>query len=103
MFFTALENAFLNCLEPVTFLTELEDTFKWALSKRLSALMSAPKEPSFSDIIVKSTVLAVDLDASSKNNYLYCKNYLPWSQNCLLVWICLCLLNEHHLPKDDWL
>ena len=99
---TALENAFLNCFELVTFSTELEDTFKWTLSKLLSALMSAPKEPSFSDIILKSTVLAADLDASSKNHYLYCKDNLPWSQSYLLVWICLCLLNEHHLPKDHW-
>ena len=64
------KNAFLNCLEPVTFLTEVEDTCKWALSKLLSALLSAPKEPLFLDIILKSTVLTVDLDASSKNHYI---------------------------------
>ena len=77
IFSTALENAFLDSLEPVTFSTELEDTFKWTLSKLLSELLSAPKEPSFLDIMLKSTVLTVDLDTSSKNHYLYCKNYLP--------------------------
>ena len=82
--------------KPATLSTELEDTFKLALSKLSSALMSPPKEPSFSDIIIKSTVLVFDLNASLKNHYLYCKN-------CLLVWICLCFLNEHHPPKDHWL
>ena len=68
IFSTAIENAFLNCLEPASFSTELVDTFKWTLAKLLPALMSAPTEPSFSDIIFKSTVLVVDLDASSKNH-----------------------------------
>ena len=78
IFSTAPENAFLDSLDPVTFSTELEDTFKWALSKLLSELLSAPKEPSFLDIMLKSTLLTVDLNASSKNHYLYYKNYLPW-------------------------
>ena len=76
-----LEKAFLKCLEPGTFSTELEDTFKWSLSKLLSTLLYAPNERSFLDIMLKSTVLMVDLDASSKYYYLYCKNYLPWQQN----------------------
>ena len=59
------------------FSTELEDTFKWTLLKPIYALLSAPKEPLFSDM-VKSTVVTGVLDASSKNQYLYCKNYLPW-------------------------
>ena len=76
-FSTALENAFIDSLEPVTFSNELEDTFKWTLSKLLSEL-SAPKEPSFLDIMLKSTLLTGDLDVSSKNHYIYYKNYLPW-------------------------
>ena len=78
IFSTALKNAFLDSLEPVTFSTELEDTFKWTLLKLLSELLSAPKESLFLDIMLKSTVLTVDLDTSSKNHYLYYKNYLSW-------------------------
>ena len=66
--YCARKCVFLNCLKPVTFSTELDDTFKWTLSKLLFALMSAPKEPSFSDIILKSTILAVDLNALSKKS-----------------------------------
>ena len=70
--------AFWDCFEPVTFSTELEDTCKWTLFKPLSELLPAPKEPSFLGAMLKYTVLAVDLDTSSKNRDLYYKNYLPW-------------------------
>ena len=73
---TELGNAFLSFLEPVIFSTHLKDTFKWTLSKLTSALLSASKEPLFLDVMPEFTVLRVDLDVSSKNRYLYCKNYL---------------------------
>ena len=62
-----LHCTFWDWFEPVTFWTGLEDIYKWTLFKLLSELLSAPKEQSFLDVMLKYTVLAVDLDTSSKN------------------------------------